>query len=225
MKVLVVEDSERLRRSLGYGLRRANFTVDLAGDGVEGLMYLRTYDYDVVVLDLLLPRMSGLELLRKIRKTLQVHVLILSAKDQVEDRIRGLETGADDYLVKPFDVDELCARIHALIRRRFQQKNPCLEVGPLRINTARREVKCDGNPIHLTPSEYKILHVLALRPGQALSKAVLLDRLYRSDAEVTDNVIEVLVSHLRKKIQSPDKPPLIVTRRGHGYLLCPGHDQ
>ena len=125
MKILVVEDSERLRRSLGHGLRKAEFTVDLAADGVEGLAYLRTYDYDVVVLDLLLPGVSGLEVLKRIRTTLQVHVLILSAKDQVQDRIRGLEMGADDYLVKPFDFDELCARIQALVRRRYQRKSPC----------------------------------------------------------------------------------------------------
>lgn len=221
MKILVVEDSERLRRSLGQGLSKANFTVDLAADGMEGLAYLRTYDYDVVVLDLLLPRMSGLEVLKEIRRSLPVHVIILSAKDQVQDRIRGLEMGADDYVVKPFDFDELCARIHALVRRRFEQKNPCLEVGPLRIDTVRREVKRGGHPIHLTPSEYKILHTLALRPGRTFSKAVLMDRLYRSDADVTDNVVEVLVSNLRKKIQSPDEPRLIVTRRGRGYELVP----
>jgi len=125
---------------------------------------------------------------------------------------------------EPFEFDELCARIHSLVRRRFEQKNPCLEVGPLRIDTVRREVKCGGHPIHLTPSEYKILHALALRPRQTFSKAVLMDRLYRSDADVTDNVIEVLVSNLRKKIRSPDEPPLIVTRRGYGYQLVPPHD-
>ena len=221
MKILVVEDSERLRRSLGHGLSKANFTVDLAADGVEGLAFVRAYDYDVVVLDVLLPGMSGLDVLKKIRESLQVHVLILSAKDRVEDRIRGLEMGADDYLVKPFDFDELCARIHSLARRRFEQKDPCLEVGPLRIDTVRREVKCGGHPIHLTPSEYKILHVLALRPRQTFSKAVLMDRLYRGDADVTDNVIEVLVSNLRKKIRRPDEPPLLVTRRGYGYQLVP----
>ena len=222
MKILVVEDSERLRRSLGHGLRKAEFTVDLAADGAEGLAYLRTYDYDVVVLDLLLPGVSGLEVLKAIRRTLKVHVLILSAKDQVQDRIRGLEMGADDYLVKPFDFDELCARIRALVRRRHQQKNPCLEVGSLEIDTGRRMVSRDGDFIHLTPSEYRILHVLALRPGQTFSKASLLDQLYRSDADVTDNLIEVLVSNLRKKIQSPDEAPLIVTRRGHGYMLSSG---
>ena len=225
MKILVVEDSERLRRSLGHGLRKANFTVDLAADGVEGLDYLLTYDYDVVVLDLMLPGISGLEILKKIRKTLQVHVLILSAKDQVQDRIRGLEMGADDYLVKPFDFDELRARIHALVRRRHQRKNPRLKVGPIVMDTVRRQVERAGNLIHLTPSEYKILHVLALRPGQIFSKTELLDRLYRSDAEVTDNVIEVLVSNLRKKIQVSDEPPMIVTRRGHGYMLFPGYGQ
>ena len=222
MKVLVIEDSKRLRRSLEHGLKRANFTVDLAADGVEGLGQLLAYEYDVVVLDLMLPGMSGLDLLAQIRNTSQVHVLILSAKDRVEDRIRGLEVGADDYLVKPFDFGELVARIQALVRRRYQRKNPRLEFGPIVIETAQRKVERAGKPVHLTPSEYKILLVLVQHPRQVFSKTVLLDKLYRSDVDVSENVIEVLMSSLRRKIQSPDEPPFIITRRGHGYMLNPG---
>ena len=224
MKVLVIEDSERLRRSLGHGLKRANFAVDFAADGVEGLGYLRAYEYDVVVLDLMLPGISGLDVLETIRKTHQTHVLILSAKDQVEDRICGLEMGADDYLVKPFDFDELCARLHALIRRRYEQKKTRIEIGPVVIDTVRKQVERAGKLIHVTPSEYKLLHVLALRPGHIFSKSVLLDRLYPSDAEVSSNVVEVLVSSSRKKIQIPGEPPVIVTRRGYGYLVATLHE-
>ena len=222
MKVLVIEDSKRLRRSLEHGLKRANFTVDLVADGLEGLGQLRAYEYDVVVLDLMLPGMSGLDILAQLRNTSQVHVLILSARDQVEDRIRGLELGADDYLVKPFDFGELVARIQALVRRRYQRKNPRLEFGPMVIDTAQRKVERAGETVQLTPSEYKILLVLAQRPRQVFSKTVLLDQLYRSDATVSENVIEVLMSSLRRKIQSPDEPPVIITRRGHGYMLNPG---
>ena len=224
MKVLVVEDSRRLRRSLEHGLKRVNFTVDLAADGVDGLDRLRAHDYDVVVLDLMLPGMSGLDVLAQIRNTSQVHVLILSAKDQVEDRIRGLQMGADDYLVKPFAFGELVARIQALVRRRYQHKNPRLEIGSLVIDTAQRKVARAGEPVNLTPSEYKILLMLALRPGQIFSKTVLLDRLYRTNAFVSENLVEVLMSSLRKKIQRPDQPPVIITRRGHGYMLHTGDD-
>lgn len=220
MKILVIEDSQRLRRSLGQGLAHAGYAVDLAGDGSEGLEFLATYTYDVVVLDLMLPGISGLEVLGQLRESgSDVHVLILSARDQVEDRVRGLEVGADDYLVKPFAFDELCARLQALVRRRHQVKNPRLEVGPLVLDTARREVSRDGQAIHLTPSEYALLEFLVVRAGRVFSQNQLLEQLYRSDSEVSSNVVEVLVSGLRKKIQRADEPSIIRTRRGHGYLI------
>ena len=225
MKILVVEDSERLRRSLSHGLRKACYTVDLAADGDEALSYLCTYEYDVVVLDLLLPKVSGLEVLRKLRRSQQVHVLILSAKDQVQDRIRGLEMGADDYLVKPFDFDELLARLRALVRRRYRQKRPIVAIGPIVIDTVNQQVKRSGTAIHLTPSEYKILSMLALRPGHTFSKTALLERLYHSNAAVMDNIIEVLICGLRKKVHTPEEPPIIITRRGFGYMLTSGHDR
>ena len=220
MKILVVEDSDRLRRSLGRGLGGAGFATDLAADGEEGWEYLQTYTYDVVVLDLMLPRLSGLEVLERLRQQgNDVHVLILSAMDQVDDRVRGLEMGADDYLVKPFAFDELCARLQALVRRRHQAKSPRVEIGPLVLDTARRQVRREGEPLHLTPSEYAIFEYLALRSGRVFSKHHLLDRLYRSDAEVSSNVIEVLISGLRKKIHRPGERPIVETRRGHGYLI------
>lgn len=222
MKILLVEDSERLRRSLGRGLEQSGWAVDRAADGQEGLDFLATYDYDVVILDLMLPRVHGLEVLRRLREEGDdTHVLILSAMDQTDDRVRGLELGADDYLVKPFAFEELCARLQALVRRRHGAKNPRLQVGSLELDTVRREVRRDGQPIHLTPSEFALFEYLAMRPGRVFSKPQLLDQLYRSDTEVSSNVIEVLISGLRKKIHRSGEAPLLQTRRGHGYLIDP----
>ncbi len=220
MKLLVIEDSERLRRSLGHGLRRAGFAVDLTPDGREGLAYAEINDYDVIVLDLMLPGMDGLTLLRTLRqKGGKTHVLILSAKDQVQDRILGLELGADDYLVKPFAFEELCARIRALIRRRYETKSPSIHLGEVEIDMARQAVLVHGEPVALTPTEYALLELLALRRGRVVTREQILDRLYESEDEVASNVVEVLVCSLRKKIQPAGAPPVIVTRRGRGYLI------
>ncbi|HEX5759497.1 MAG TPA: response regulator transcription factor [Thermoanaerobaculia bacterium] len=220
MKLLVVEDSERLRRSLGQGLRRAGFAVDLTADGEEGLAFAEVNDYDVIVLDLMLPKLDGLSVLRRLRlQGRKTHVLILSAKDQVEDRIRGLELGADDYLIKPFSFEELCARVRALVRRRYESKDPVLRIADLEIDTARHQASRGGLPLSLTPTEYSLLHLLALRRGRVLSRDQILDHLYDSAADVSSNVVEVLVYSLRKKLQPAGAPPLIVTRRGRGYLI------
>lgn len=220
MKVLVVEDSERLRRSLVEGLTRSGLVVDSAADGEEGLEFAMAYDHDVIVLDLMLPRMSGLELLTKLRDGgRQTHVLILSAKDQVQDRVTGLELGADDYLIKPFSFDELCARIHALVRRKYMEKSPKIEVGELVVDTAGKLVTRNGERIHLTPSEYSLLEYLVMRRGMVVSQSQLVDHLYDSDSEVESNVIEVLVSGLRKKIHRRSSEPIVRTRRGFGYIV------
>lgn len=220
MKLLVIEDSERLRRSLGHGLRRAGYAVDLTPDGREGLAYAEINDYDVIVLDLMLPGMDGLTLLRALRQRgRNTHVLILSAKDQVQDRILGLELGADDYLVKPFAFEELCARIRALIRRRYETKSPSIHLGEVEIDTARQSVLVQGEPVALTPTEYALLELLALRRGRVVTREQILAQLYESEDEVASNVVEVLVCSLRKKIQPAGTPPVIVTRRGRGYLI------
>lgn len=220
MKLLVVEDSERLRRSLGQGLQKAGFAVDLTGDGREGLAYAEVNDYDVIILDLMLPEMDGLSVLKSLRRQgRSTHVLILSARDQVQDRIRGLELGADDYLIKPFSFDELCARVRALVRRRYESKDPVIRVGDLEIDTARQQASRSGHPLALTPTEYSLLELLALRRGRVVTREQILDHLYDSAAEVSSNVIEVLVCALRKKVQPDGAPPLIVTRRGRGYLI------
>jgi two-component system copper resistance phosphate regulon response regulator CusR len=220
VKVLIVEDSERLRRSLGQGLTRLGYAVDLAGDGEGGLDLAGTYDYDVVVLDLMLPGMSGLEVLRRLRsRNGNGQVLILSARDRVEDRVKGLQMGADDYLVKPFAFDELCARLQALVRRRYQAKSPTVRLGPLEIDTVGKQVSRGGDRLHLTPGEYRLLEFLAYQPGRVFSPEQLLDHLSRSDSAASGNAIEVLVSGLRKKIHRNGEPAILRTRRGFGYFV------
>jgi two-component system copper resistance phosphate regulon response regulator CusR len=220
MKILLVDDSPRLLRSLSQGLKKLGYAVDLAGDGEQGLDLAETYAYHVVVLDLMLPGVPGLEVLRRLRaRSNGPHILILSARDRVEDRVKGLQLGADDYLVKPFAFDELCARIQALVRRRHESKSPVIRLGPLTIDTARREVSRDGGALHLTPSEYALLEFLAYRRGNVFSQEQLIEHLRRSDSEVSSNLIEVLVSGLRKRIHAPGEPPILRTRRGFGYYV------
>lgn len=221
MKLLVIEDSERLLRALGQGLRKRGHSVDLVGDGNDGWDYARLNDYDVVVLDLLLPGMDGLTILRKLRASgKKTHVLILSAKDQIEDRVRGLQLGADDYMVKPFAFEELCARLDTLHRRRYEAKNPVVKLGRLSLNTATREVRHDKQPIELTPGEYAIFEHLVLNRGTVVSKDQLLDAVHDSDTFVGTNVIEVMICNLRKKIPQNGDAPVIQTRRGFGYYVA-----
>jgi DNA-binding response OmpR family regulator len=165
MRVLFVEDSDRLQRSVTSGLRHSGYAVDVAGNGPEGLWYAQSNDYDVIVLDLMLPGMGGLDLLQKLRDGgRDTHVLILTAKDTVEDRVRGLRQGADDYLVKPFALDELLARVDALSRRRHGVKNPRIKLGGLEMDTSARTVSRGSSAIDLTPREYSLLEYLAVRP-------------------------------------------------------------
>ena len=220
MKILLVEDSERLRRSLTQGLTHSGFAVDAVGDGVEGLAYARHGEYDALVLDLMLPRMDGLTVLKRLREAgSKVHVLILSAKDQVAERIAGLEGGADDYLPKPFDFDELVARLRALIRRKYGTKSPIHEVGSLTIDTGRREVVSGAQPVPLTRAEYAVLEYLVARRGHVVPKAELLSHLYADAGRGSDNAIEVLVHQVRQKIRAAGRTNVIQTRRGHGYLV------
>jgi DNA-binding response OmpR family regulator len=220
VKILLVDDSQRLLRSLGQGLRKLGYAVDVAADGENGLALAEAFDYHVIVLDLMLPGLPGLEVLRRVRaRGSNTHVLILSARDRVDDRVKGLELGADDYLVKPFAFEELCARIQALVRRHHQTKSPTIHLGPVEIDTARRLVLRRGDAVHLTPSEYALLEFLAYQRGRVFSKEQLVEHLHRSDSDVSSNVIEVLVSGLRKKIHVPGEPPTLQTRRGFGYLV------
>jgi DNA-binding response OmpR family regulator len=220
MKVLIVEDSERLSRSLAQGLRKLGYTVDLTADGETGLDFAETYAYDVIVLDLMLPRLSGLEVLQRLRaRGRGTHVLILSARDRVEDRVKGLRLGADDYLTKPFAFEELAARIQALVRRRYDTKSPLVRIGGLAIDTTSKQVSRGGRPLPLTPGEYRLLEFLAVQRGRVVSQERLLEHLHRSDTDVSSNVVEVLVSGLRRKIHAPGEPPILKTRRGFGYVV------
>jgi DNA-binding response OmpR family regulator len=220
MRLLIVEDSESLRRSLGEGLRRCGFAVDIAADGEEGLAFAEHAGYDAIVLDLMLPKLDGLELLRRLRaKKIQTHVLVLSARSELRDRIDLLNAGADDFLVKPFAFDELLARLQALVRRRYAEKAPVLAVGGLEIDTVARSVQLLGRRVDLSALEYSLLELLALRRGRVTSRDEILDRLYAVGGEPTSNVVEALIYSLRRKIQQPGAPSFIVTRRGLGYLI------
>lgn len=220
MKLLIVEDSDRLRRALTEGLKRCGFTVDTAGNGQEGLAFAETNDYDVIVLDLMLPKLDGLTLLKRLRDGgRRAQVLILSAKDQVEDRVLGLELGADDYLIKPFAFEELVARIKVLVRRRHEVRNASIEVGEVTIDTTGRQAMVNGEAVSFTPAEYNLLEYLALRRGHVISKLQLQDHLYDSESLTESNVIEVLVSNVRKKLRQAGATDIITTKRGFGYCI------
>ena len=220
MRILIVEDYLPLQKSLAKGLREAGFAVDFTGDGQEGLWYAMSNDYDVIILDLMLPKMDGLSVLTQLRaKNKSNHILILTAKDTVEDRIRGLDLGADDYLVKPFAFGELLARLRALVRRRYIQKCPSLKVHNLRIDLTTRRVWREEEEIVLTSREYMLLEYLAMRAGQVVSRTDIWEHVYEFNSEASSNVVDVYIGYLRKKIEKEDKPLLLRTVRGQGYIL------
>ena len=220
MRLLLVEDSVRLQRSLATGLRRAGFAVDVAGDGEEGLAQAEVNDYDVIILDLMLPKLDGLTVLRRLREQgYDSHVLILTARDAVSDRVGGLNAGADDFLVKPFAFEELVARVQALQRRRHASKNPRITIGPIEIDTAERRVARGGKRLELAPREYAVLEYLALRRGRLVSRAELEEHIYDSRTDPMSNVVDSAICQLRKRIDTPGQPSLIETRRGLGYVL------
>lgn len=220
MKILLVEDSQRLQRSISTGLRTVGHAVDQAFDGQQALEYAHQYGYDVIVLDLMLPKLEGLTVLSTLRRERNsACVLILSAKDQTEDRIRGLDLGADDYLVKPFSFDELLSRIRALFRRRANGSSPNIEIDPLRIDTLARRLYCNGWTLSLTPTEFVLIEYLARYRGRVFSHQQLIDQVYEAAAEVSKNAVEAHISSIRKKLKDAGAPPMIKTRRGFGYLI------
>ena len=220
MRVLFVEDSKRLQTSVARGLRKAGYAVDVAGDGEDGLCRAETNEYDVVLLDLMLPKLDGMSLLRRLRAQGRgTHVLILTAKDAVEDRVGGLQSGADDYLVKPFAFEELLARLQALCRRSYQHKNPRMTIGNLEIDLAARVVSREGKPIDLTPREFMLLEYLALRHGEVVPRAEIEAHIYGEATELMSNAVDSAICTLRKKITPGGASPLIRTRRGMGYVL------
>ena len=216
MRVLFVEDSESLRRSVSRALRHSGYAVDLAGDGEEGLAAAELNDYDVLVLDIMLPKLDGLTVLRQLRaggKT--THVLMLTARDTVADRVEGLRQGADDYLVKPFALDELLARVAALCRRAYGAKASALRIGPLDLDFAARRVQRGGADVELTAREWRLLEYLARRRGQVVPRMEIEAHIYDEFVEPMSNVVDAAVYALRRKIG----PDLIRTRRGLGYVL------
>ncbi len=219
--MLIIEDSSRLRRSLSNGLRHEGFATDATDDGREGLSYAEVYPYDAIILDIMLPSMDGLTVLKTLRaQGNDTHILILSAKDRLEDRLQGLDLGADDYLVKPFAFEELCSRLRALMRRRYQSKAPVVCLDGLVIDTVQRRASLGEDPLTLTRQEYALLEQLALCRGRVLSRDLLRDQLYTSEADVISNVIDVVVCTLRRKIKSAGGPAVIQTIRGQGYLIA-----
>ena len=220
MKLLLIEDSARLRESLTIGLSNSGYIVDSTGDGDEGLRYALSVEYDLIILDLMLPSLDGLLLLKKLRERgKNTNVLILSAKDQIEYRIKGLNLGADDYLCKPFSYDELLARINSIIRRSYGVKSTEITVNRVVLDTVKKEVRVDDKPLILTSTEYAIMELLALKVGRVVTYQSIENHVYPSAANVTRNAIEAHVSSLRKKIKSSGVDKLIKTRRGFGYII------
>jgi len=220
MRLLIVEDDPGLRTSLAKSLRAGGFTVDEAADAAEGEYYANEFSIALAIVDLGLPDRSGTELIEALRQDGKTFpVLILTARDHWQDKVDGLNAGADDYVVKPFNLDELIARIHALLRRSAGHAQPVISHGVLSLDTSSQEVRVDAVPVTLTAFEYRILEVLLLRAGQVITKAELTDQLYDQDFERDSNVIEVLITRLRKKLDPERKFGLIETLRGRGYRI------
>jgi DNA-binding response OmpR family regulator len=220
MRVLLVEDHKPMVRALRQGLEEEGFAVDTALDGEEADYKARTANYDVIILDLMLPKEDGLSLLQRWRRNgMSTHVLVLTARGAIDDKVKGLDIGADDYLTKPFQWEELLARLRALIRRGHQVKDPVLRVYDLEIDTASRTVKRAGKDIHLTPREYALLQFLAFHQGKVVSRSMIWEHLYDEHDENTSNVVDVYIRYLRTKIDRGFDPPLILTRWGEGYML------
>ena len=222
MRLLLAEDDLKLARALDRGLRRAGYGVDLAHDGHAALLNARVYEYDVVVLDVMLPGPDGVEVCRTLRDEERWSpVLLLTARDQVADRIRGLDAGADDYLVKPFDFGELLARLRALTRRGPTPRPPTLEVGDLRVDPATRRVTRAGHDVELTAREFGVLEFLARHAREVVTRTQLLEHVWDENFLGSTNVVDVYVGYLRAKLERPFGRPLIHTVRGAGYRLEP----
>jgi heavy metal response regulator len=220
MRVLVVEDEQRLAEFVGKGLTEAGYAVDFAGDGEQALDWARVVDYDLIVLDIMLPKRDGLDVSRTLRaRGLKTPILMLTARDAVDDRVRGLDSGADDYLVKPFAFAELLARLRALARREPELTGPVLEVADLTLDTRTRAVHRQGQPIELTNKAYAILEYLMRHPHQVLTRTMIGEHVWNFEFDNVTNVIDVHIRHLRRAIDDPFEAKLIQTVRGAGYRI------
>ena len=215
MRILLIEDEADLIASLARALREEGYAVDTATDGKVGLYKAESADYDAIVLDVMLPLLDGWEILQRLRQSKKTPVLMLTARDAARDRVRGLDTGADDYLVKPFDLDELFARLRALIRRTAGRTRNVIEIGNVVMDTAARHVTLCGNPVALTAREYALVEFLALHRGETVTRSTLYEHLFDEDENTLSNLLDVHVSNLRKKLGAE----FIATRRGHGYCI------
>ena len=215
MRVLVVEDEPRLLRNLSRTLREEGYAVDTSDTGVEGLYKAQTFGYDAIILDVMLPGMNGWDLLSELRTTKQTPVLMLTARDSSEDRVRGLDGGADDYLVKPFDLPELLARLRALIRRSNHHSTTVIDLGNIAINTKSKSVHLEGSHVNLTAREYAIVEFLALHQDEVISRTELYEHLFDENDDTMSNLVDVHIFSIRKKLGHD----LIATRRGQGYCI------
>ena len=215
MRILVVEDERDLLEALVQSLREAGYAVDEASDGRNGLFKAVGAEYDAIVLDLMLPGMSGFDVLRELRKTKKTPVLILTARDGLNDRVKGLDAGADDYLTKPFELAELEARLRALIRRSAGKATAIIEIGDVKIDTAERTVYKEGIVVALTPREYALVELLAMHQGKLVSRTMIYDHLFDEDDDSLSNLVDVHVANVRKKLGKD----FITTRRGEGYQI------
>ncbi len=221
MRVLIVEDEARLARNIAKAIKETlSYAVDISTDGEDGRHQAISNPYDLIVLDLMLPKVPGLDILARLRRDgNRVPVLILTAKDTSQDIVRGLDSGSDDYLTKPFDMGEFLARCKALVRRTYDRPDPVVRVGGLSLDTSSRIVTLQGQRVVLRPMEYRLLEYLMFRAGQVVSKEEILDHLYDFNAESFSNVIEVYVSSLRKKVVAESAQVSIRTIRGQGYVI------
>ncbi len=218
MRILVIEDEEALRTQLHEQLSSRGYSVNSAEDGEEGLFYGREYPQDLAVIDIGLPKLSGIEVIKRLRaEGFTYPIIILTARGNWQDKVEGLEAGADDYLVKPFHIEELLARLNALLRRSVGLATPELACGPLKLDTVGQSVQINGEPVSLTAYEYRILEYLMLNTGKVISKTELTEHIYEQDFDRDSNVLEVLVGRLRKKLDPDNSIQPIETLRGRGY--------
>lgn len=215
MRLLVIEDEPDLRSAIVQSLAEAGYAVDQAADGSEGLYKAKVWDYDAIVLDLMLSLKNGWEVLGELRKTKGTPVLILSARDAIPDRVRGLDSGADDYLVKPFSIAELLARVRVLVRRGSGFAHSIVIVGPVTVNLTDRTISKENQPVVLTAREFALVELLVLNRGRLITRAKIYDHIFGEDDESLSNLVEVHVSHIRKKLGAE----FIETRRGQGYIV------